>query len=682
MSETTALAAATATPNPLLDLTGLPRYGEIAADHIEPAVRAQLAQCRAGLEALLAQPAAGFAALVEPFEALQQQLSRVFAPISHLNAVVNTPELRAAYNACVPLMAEYGTEIGQNEELHAAYQRLQVAAVGLNPVQRQVLHYALRDFKLAGVGLPAATKARYKDIMQELAQLQAKFEENVLDATNAWHRNVVDEAELAGLPAHVVAHAAGLAAEAGVAGWRLPLDGPTYMAVMSHAATRQLRRDFYEAWNTRASDRGPGAGTYDNSQLIEDILRLRHEAANWLGFANYAELSLATKMASSVEEVLAFLADLAQRYQQAARVELAELTAFAGEPLEAWDIGWHAERLKRERYAVSEEALRPYFPLPRVMEGLFTVLGKLYGLRLKQRAVPLWHADASYHEVLSQDGAIIGGLYLDLYARPGKRGGAWMGECIGRTALQAHATLPVANVVCNFAPPSAGKPALLTHYDVTTLFHEFGHALHHLLTRVDYPSLSGINGVAWDAVELPSQIMEQWCWRPEALPLLSSHVDTGEPLPAELLERLLNSRRFQAGLFGARQLEFALFDFQLHAQYSPAAGARLAETLAAARATAAAVQAPEWNRFAHAFSHIFAGGYAAGYYSYKWAEVLAADAFSAFEEAGVFDSATAQRFRDEVLACGGSREAMDAFVAFRGRKPDPAALLRQQGLAA
>jgi oligopeptidase A len=313
--------------------------------------------------------------------------------------------------------------------------------------------------------------------MQALAQLQAKFEENVLDATNAWHRDTTDEAELAGLPAHVVAHAAGLATEAGIAGWRLPLDGPTYMAVMSHAATRQLRRDFYEAWNTRASDRGPGAGTYDNSQLIEDILRLRHEAAGLLGFANYAELSLATKMASSVEEVLTFLADLAQRYQQAARAELAELTAFAGEPLEAWDIGWQAERLKQERYAVSEEALRPYFPVPRVMEGLFTVLRKLYGLRLEQRTVPLWHTDASYHEVLGQDGAVIGGLYLDLYARPGKRGGAWMGECIGRTALQGQATLPVANVVCNFAPPSAGKPALLTHYDVTTLFHEFGHAL-------------------------------------------------------------------------------------------------------------------------------------------------------------------------------------------------------------
>lgn len=371
MSETTAPAAATATANPLLDLSGLPRYGEIAADHVEPAIRAQLAACRAGLEALLAQPAAGFAALVEPFEALQQQLSRVFAPISHLNAVVNTPELRAAYNACVPLMAEYGTEIGQNEELHAAYQRLEAAAVGLNPVQRQLLHHALRDFRLAGVGLPAATKARYKDIMQELAQLQAKFEENVLDATNAWHRDITDEAELAGLPEHVVAHAAALASEEKLAseaattsapGWRLPLDGPTYMAVMSHAATRQLRRDFYEAWNTRASDRGPGAGTYDNTQLMESILRLRHEAAGLLGFANYAELSLATKMASSVEEVLAFLADLAQRYQQAARQELAELTAFAGMPLEAWDIAFHAERLKQERYAVSEEALRPYFP--------------------------------------------------------------------------------------------------------------------------------------------------------------------------------------------------------------------------------------------------------------------------------------------------------------------------------
>ena len=674
---------APAVPNPLLDFSSLPAYASITAAHVEPALRAQLAVCRAGLEALLAQPAPSIATLVEPFEQLQQQLSRVFAPVSHLNAVVNNEALRAAYNACVPLLAEYSTEIGQNEELHQRYQQLRNATPGLTPTQQQLLEHALRDFRLAGVGLPAAAKDRFKAVMQELAQLQAKFDEQVLDATHHWSRAVTDATELAGLPAQLVARAAALAASDGPAqGWRLPLDGPTYTAVLTHAHHEPLRREFYEAWNTRASDRGPQAGQYDNSARMEDILRLRHEAAQLLGFANYADLSVATKMADSVDEVLVFLTDLADRYRTAATKELAELTAFAGRPLQAWDIAWYAERLKQERYAVSEEALRPYFPLPRVMEGLFTVLQRLYGLQLVQREVPLWHADASYHEVTTGAGEVVGGLYMDLYARSGKRGGAWMGECIGRQYLQGTLTRPVAHLVCNFAPPGSDQPALLTHADVTTLFHEFGHALHHLLTRVDYPSLAGINGVAWDAVELPSQIMEQWCWREEALPLLSAHVDTGEPLPAELLERLLRSRQFQAGLAGARQLEFALFDFRLHAQYNPALGGRVLEQLAAARATAAVVPAPAWNRFPHAFSHIFAGGYAAGYYSYKWAEVLAADAFGAFEEAGVFDPATAQRFRDEVLACGGSREAMAAFTAFRGRKPDPTALLRQQGLLA
>jgi oligopeptidase A len=658
-------------PNPLLDFSSLPAYASITAADVEPALRAQLAVCRAGLQALLAQPAPTIATLVEPFERLQQQLSRVFAPISHLNAVVNSEALRAAYNSCVPLLAEYSTEVGQNEALHQTYQQLRKATPDLTPTQQQVLEHALRDFRLAGVGLPTATKDRFKTVMQDL------------DATHHWSRTVTDVAELAGLPAQLVARAAALAAQDGATQhWRLPLDGPTYTGVLTHAHHEPLRREFYEAWNTRASDRGPQAGQYDNSALMEDILRLRHEAAQLLGFANYAELSLATKMAASVSEVLVFLTDLADRYRTAATRELAELTAFAGRPLQAWDIAWYAERLKQERYAISEEALRPYFPLPRVMAGLFVVLQRLYGLQLVERTVPLWHADASYHEVTNAAGEVIGGLYMDLYARTGKRGGAWMGECIGRQHLQDTLTQPVAHLVCNFAPPGADQPALLTHSDVTTLFHEFGHALHHLLTRVDYPSLAGINGVAWDAVELPSQIMEQWCWREEALPLLSAHVETGEPLPVELLGRLLRSRQFQAGLAGARQLEFALFDFRLHAQYEPAQGGRILEQLAAARATAAVVPAPEWNRFPHAFSHIFAGGYAAGYYSYKWAEVLSADAYSMFEVNGVFDPATAQRFRDEVLACGGSREAMAAFTAFRGRKPDPSALLRQQGLLA
>lgn len=672
-------------PNPLLDFSRLPDYARILPEHVEPAVRSQLATNRTALAALLAQPATDFASLVEPFEALQQALSRVFAPVAHLNAVVNAEALREAYNACVPLIAEYGTEVGQNEELCAAYRRLREAAPeALSPAQRQVLDFALREFRLAGVGLPAATKDRYKAIMQELSRLQSRFDENVLDATNAWSRQVTDAAQLAGLPEHVVARAraAAAAAEPPVEGWLLALDAPTYTAVLTHAEDRSLRRDFYEAWNTRASDRGPLAGQYDNSALIADILRLRHEAAGLLGFANFAEYSLATKMAGTVDEVLGFLDQLAAHYHAAARREIDELAAFAGHALEPWDVPFNAERLKRKRFDVSEEALRPYFPLPRVMAGLFEVAERLYGLRIAPRDVPLWHADAGYYEVLDRAGTLVGGFYVDLYARKGKRGGAWMGECVNRQGLQGQVTAPVAHLVCNFTPPVGGKPSLLTHYEVTTLFHEFGHTLHHVLTRVDYPSLAGINGVAWDAVELPSQIMEQWCWRAEALPLLSGHVDTGQPLPAELLQRLLGSRQFHAGLAGVRQLEFALFDFRLHAGYDPAQGPRLVEVLGAARAAVAVVQPPEWNRFAHSFSHIFAGGYAAGYYSYKWAEVLAADAFGAFEEAGVFDSATAQRFLDQLLSQGGSRDAMDAFVAFRGRKPEVAALLRQAGIAA
>ncbi|MFM7065209.1 MAG: M3 family metallopeptidase, partial [Gammaproteobacteria bacterium] len=460
--------------NPLLDFSGLPRFDAIEPRHVETAVRVQLQRCREELERLLAMPLPTFASLVEPLERSQQRLARVFAPVSHLNAVMNGPELRTAHNACLPLLAEYSTEVGQNEALYAVYQRLRAAEVGLDATQRRLLDHALRDFRLSGVGLPPAVKDRYKAIMQDLAALQAKFEENVLDATNAWSREIHDAAELAGLPDHVVARAV----EPEASRWRLPLDGPTYTAVMTHAVSRQLRRDFYEAWNTRASDQGPLAGRHDNSALMQDILRLRHEAASLLGYANYAELSLATKMAESVPEVLGFLEDLAARYRAAAAVELAELTAFAGEPLEPWDIAFHAERLKQERYAVSEEALRPYFPLPRVLSGLLQVLERLYGLRLEEHPTTLWHADAAYHAVLDGTGTEIGGLYLDLYARHGKRGGAWMGECIGRQAVAGESTRPVAYVVCNFSPPVGERPALLTHQEVTTLFHEFGHALH------------------------------------------------------------------------------------------------------------------------------------------------------------------------------------------------------------
>ena len=671
-------------PNPLLAADPLPDYRSIRPEHVEPAIAAQLAGNRARLAELIAQPEPTFESLVEPFEALQHRLNRVFAPIGHLNAVVNSPELRTAYNACLPLLAEYQTEVGQNAALARAYETI-LARDGerLDAAQRRVLEYALREFRLAGVQLPAAEQARFKDLMQTLAQLQSRFEEQVLDATQAYSRAIDDEALLAGLPPHVVARAASTARERGLPGWLLTLDHPTYLAVVTHADSAALRREIYEAWTTRASDRGPSAGRYDNGPVIADVLRLRHEAAQLLGFASYADLSLATKMAKTVPEVLGFLGELATHYVPAARAEFADLEAFAGRRLDAWDVPYYAEKLQQERHAVSEEALRPWFPLPRVLAGLYEVAGRLYGITIRERTdIAVWHPDARYFEILDATGVVVGGFYTDLYAREHKRGGAWMGEVTVRRREGSVLERPVANIVCNFAPPAAGEPALLTHTDVLTMFHEFGHALHHLLTRIDYPSVAGINGVPWDAVELPSQLMEQWAWRPEALPLVSAHVSSGEPLPAEVLARLLGTRTFHAGLTAVRQLEYALFDFRLHSLPTPADAAALEAVLAGVRADVAVVRPPESNRFAHSFLHVFSGGYAAGYYSYKWAEVLAADAFAAFAESGVFDGATATRFLEQLLSQGGSRDQMDAFVAFRGRRPDVRPLLRQDGIAA
>jgi oligopeptidase A len=670
--------------NPLLALEGLPDYAAIRPEHAEGAVRAQIEANRRALAALLEQPEPTFASLVEPFEELQHRLNAVFAPIGHLNAVVNSEALRAAYNACLPLLAEYQTEVGQNAALARAYESIRAReGARLGAAQRQVLEYALREFRLAGVQLPEAPKARFKALMQELSKLQSRFEEQVLDATQAFQHHEADAAALAGLPAHTVERARAAAAARGEAGYRFTLDQPNYVAIVTHAENEALRRTFYEAWTTRASDQGPGAGRFDNGPVIEEILRLRHEAAAILGFGNFAELSLATKMASTVAEVTGFLEELARHYVPAARRELAELEAFAGRPLAAWDVPFYAEKLQLKRHAVSQEALRPWFPLPRVLEGLFAIAEKLYGIRIRERpGVATWHPEARYFEIEGAGGAAAGGFYTDLYAREQKRGGAWMGEVTVRKRLASGSAHPVANLVCNFAPPAAGRPALLTHSDVVTLFHEFGHTLHHLLTRVDYPSIAGINGVPWDAVELPSQLMEHWAWRPEVLPLVSAHVETGAPLPAEMLARLLATRTFHAGLAAARQLEFALFDFRLHARAAPADRATVASVLAAVRAEVGVVRPPPTNRFAYSFTHVFSGAYAAGYYSYKWAEVLAADAFAAFAEAGVFDAATAARFLAEVLSQGGSRDLMEAFVAFRGRRPEVRPLLEQDGIAA
>ncbi len=668
--------------NPLLADEPLPPFPRIRADDVEPGVKALLEDARARIDDIASRDPPTFAAVIEPLEDLQHRVARHWSPVSHLNAVLNSEALRVAYNACLPLLSAYQTDLAQNEPLYRAYQAIEAREGGtLDPVRRRVIDHALQDFRLAGVGLPDEDKRRFKSVMLELTQLQAKFEENVLDATNAWSHHVTDRAQLRGLNEVLVDQARRRAHEQRLEGWILTLDQPTYVAVVTDAESTELRRTFYEAWTTRASDQGPQAGRWDNAPVMEQILRKRHEAARILGFANFAEYALAKRMAHSCEEVIRFLEDLVRAARPAALREFGELRAFAGRELEAWDVSFFAERLQHERHAVSQEELRPYFPLPRVLTGLFEVAERLFGVRIRERSgAPVWHPDVRYFEIESASGRPMGSFYLDAYARPHKRSGAWMDECVGRKRLGSGEALPVAYLVLNVLPPGEDRPSLLTHDDVLTLFHEFGHGLHHLLTRVDYPSVAGINGVAWDAVELPSQFMENYAWHPEVLGRISGHFKTGAPLPADIQQRLRATRSFHAGLQMMRQLEFALFDFRLHAEYDPDRGGRILELLREVRQQVAVVPTPRWNRFPMSFGHVFAGGYAAGYYSYKWAEVLAADAFSAFEEHGVFDRTTAQRYLEAILSRGGSRDALEAFVEFRGRPPRVEALLAQHGI--
>jgi oligopeptidase A len=670
--------------NPLLQIDSLPDFGKIEAAHARPALETVLAENRARLAELTAQSNPTFASLVVPVEELSYRLSRVWSPIGHLNAVANSAAMREAYNECVPLLTAYTSELGQNAALSAAYAHvLRHEGDRLDPTQIKLVENALRDFRLAGVDLPADRKTRYRELMQRLAQLGTKFSENVLDAGRAYTRAVTDGAELAGLPANAIDRAAADAREADQPGWLFKLDQPTYMTVMTSAESEQLRRDIYEAWITRGSELGPSAGRFDNGPIIAELLPLRHELAQLLGFQSYAEYALATRMAKNPRQVTSFLEDLARRCLPAGRQEFSDLEQFAGRELNAWDVAFYSEKLQESRFKVSQEALRPYFPLPKVLAGLFELTKRLYGITVLERdGVSVWHPSVRYYDLLDAGAKVVAGFYLDPYSRSEKRSGAWMDECVVAKELPSGKAAPVAQLVCNFTAPVGSVPSLLTHDEVTTLFHEFGHGLHHMLTQVAYPSIAGINGVAWDAVELPSQFMENFVWRPEVLPLISAHVTTGEPLPADALQRLLGTRTFNAALDTLRQIELATFDFELHANFDPALGAKVAETLAGVRSRVAVVPAAAFNRMPSSFAHIFAGGYAAGYYSYKWAEVLAADAFEAFEEAGVFDAPTAARFRDSILARGGSVDAMDAFVRFRGRGPDVRPLLKQTGITA
>ncbi len=677
--------------NPLLNTDDLPAFDLIQPEHIVPAVETALADTRRLIDALLERDEAfSWDNLLAPLEAALERLHRVWSPVSHLNAVRNTPAVRAAYKHCLPELSRFETELGQHAGLYRAIQSVADADTftQLDTAQQASITHRLRDFRLSGVALPAAQQQHYKALQQRLSELQSTFQDHVLDATAGWEKQIGDAAQLSGLPPSAMAQARQAAARKSLDGWLLTLDFPSYFPVITYADDRQLREELYTAYLTRASDQGPHAGRWDNSELLEEILALRHETAQLLGFQSFADYSLATKMATSPDQVMAFLNDLAGHCLQQGREELADVEAFAaaqgiGYTLEAWDIAYFSEKLRQQRYALSQEELKPYFPDHRVVGGLFQVVQRLYDVRIEQRpGVATWDPEVRFFEIREADGTLCGRFYLDLYARAEKRGGAWMDSYASRLHSAQRSQLPVAYLTCNFTPPMDGQPSLLTHDEVITLFHEFGHGLHHMLTRVDTPSVAGINGVAWDAVELPSQLMENWCWERDALALVSGHHQSGEALPEALFQRMQAARHFQSAMRMLRQLEFALVDMRLHNEYQPGHGSRADEILAQVREQVAVVKAPAFNRYLHSFTHVFSGGYAAGYYSYKWAEVLSADAFSLFEENGIFDAATGARFRQEILAQGGSREPMELYRAFRGREPSIAALLRHSGLQA
>ncbi len=672
--------------NPLLEPTLLPLFSQIKPADITPAVDTLLKQGREQIAKLNGDvSSAEWDKVIAPLDTINDALSQAWSPVSHLNSVVNSDELREAYNENLPKLSAYWTEMGQNEGLFNAYRRVSEQSEGLDTAQKKVLEHNLRDFRLSGIDLPADKKQRYADIRQRLSELSTKFSENVLDATQGWEKLITDPEMLKGMPEMSLAAAKQAATAKGKEGYLLSLEFPSYFPVITHCDDRALRHEVYEAYATRASDQGPNAGQWDNSEVMIEILTLRQEMSALLGFDSYADYSLATKMADTPEQVLQFLYDLADKSVDVARQEYKELCIFAkeefgAESVESWDVAYYSEKLKQARYSLSQEMLRPYFPYPKVLKGMFEVAGRLFDIDVEEIAdMDSWHPDARLFAVKRNE-EIIARFYLDPFARANKRGGAWMDVCRTRRRLEdGTLQLPTAYLVCNFNGPVGKDPALLTHNEVTTLFHEFGHGLHHMLTQMEYADVSGISGVAWDAVELPSQFMENWCWEPEALAIISEHYQTGETLPVELLDKMLAAKNFQSALMMARQLEFSIFDFKLHHEFA-VGKTDIQGLLDGVRQQVAAITPPVFNRFQHSFSHIFGGGYAAGYYSYKWAEVLSADAFSMFEEQGVFNQEAGQRFRETVLENGGSKEPMELFVAFRGREPKVDALLKHSGI--
>nr|WP_313207890.1 M3 family metallopeptidase [Stenotrophomonas geniculata] len=672
--------------NPLLDFSGLPRFEAIRPEHVAPALDVLLAAAEAAVSAAEQVQPVTWQTFVAPLDDATERLWRAWGLVGHLQGVVNTPELREAYNSNLPRVTRFASALGQNLALYRQYQTLADSpeAAGFDESQRKVLDNTLRDFRLGGAELAPEAQQRFAAIKEELSALSAKFSQNVLDATDAWSLIIEDEARLRGLPEDVKAAAHAAAQKDGKAGWKLTLQMPCYLPVQTWGEDRDLREILYRASAQRASEFGDDA--LDNSGNIDRILALRAELAALLGFGSYGDYSVATKMAQDPAEVLGFLRDLASRAKPFAAKDRAELEQFAREQLgieqlQAWDLAFAADRLKQARYSYSEQEVKQYFTEPKVLGGLFSVIEQLYGLRVQEDSAPVWHEDVRFFRLVDAQGALVGQFYLDLYAREGKRGGAWMDDCRNRRVrADGSVQTPLVYLVCNFGRGANGKPATFSHNEVTTLFHEMGHGLHQLLTRIGELGVAGINGVEWDAVELPSQFMENFCWEWEHLQAMTAHVDSGEPLPRALYGRMLAARNFHSGMATVRQLEFGLFDMLLHSQFEPAQDSVLA-LLDRVRAEVAVNHPPAWNRFPHQFSHIFAGGYAAGYYSYKWAEVLSADAYAAFEEAPQALAETGARFRDEILSRGGSRPAAENFKAFRGRAPQIDALLRHSGMA-